>query len=134
MKFIAPIGRLLFSFIFIKSGFSHFKTQTMEHAASHGVIMPHIIVPIAGIMAILGGLSILLGFKIRIGGLLIVLFLIPVTLIMHNFWNISDQMQHQIQMAMFLKNTSMLGGALLIIYFGAGPMSLDENILQTTKK
>jgi putative oxidoreductase len=126
MKYIALIGRFLFSLIFVISGFHHFKSKTIEYAASHGVIMPGVIVPIAGIMAILGGLSIMFGFKSKIGGLLIVLFLIPVTLIMHNFWNILDPMQHQMQMTMFMKNTSMIGGALLIIYFGSGPLSWDE--------
>jgi putative oxidoreductase len=52
-------------------------------------------------------------------------FLIPVTLAMHNFWAVKDPMTAQIQMAMFVKNMSMLGGALLISQFGAGPLSLD---------
>jgi len=54
-----------------------------------------------------------------------VLFLIPVTFMMHKFWTVSDPMMAQIQMVMFMKNVSMLGGALLISYFGAGPFSLD---------
>jgi len=54
-----------------------------------------------------------------------VLFLIPVTLMMHKFWTIPDPMLAQIQMVMFMKNVSMLGGALLITQFGAGPFSLD---------
>jgi uncharacterized membrane protein YphA (DoxX/SURF4 family) len=31
----------------------------------------------------------------------------------------------QIEKAMFLKNIAMLGGALVITYFGADPLSLD---------
>ena len=52
-------------------------------------------------------------------------FLIPVTLVMHNFWGVADSATQQIQRAMFMKNLTMLGGALLITYFGAGPLSLD---------
>jgi putative oxidoreductase len=44
---------------------------------------------------------------------------------MHNFWSASDPMTHQIETAMFMKNVTMLGGALVISYFGAGPLSLD---------
>jgi putative oxidoreductase len=44
---------------------------------------------------------------------------------MHNFWAVKDPMMAQIQMAMFLKNLTMLGGALLISQFGAGRWSLD---------
>jgi putative oxidoreductase len=55
----------------------------------------------------------------------LVAFLIPVTLMMHNFWAVKDAMMAQVQMAMFMKNLSMLGGALAFFYFGAGPVSLD---------
>ena len=78
-----------------------------------------------GVLAVLGGLSILLGYRAKLGASLIVLFLIPVTLMMHKFWTIPDPMLAQIQMVMFMKNVSMLGGALLITQFGAGPFSLD---------
>ena len=56
---------------------------------------------------------------------MLVLFLIPVTLMMHKFWGISDPQAAQMQMIMFMKNLSMLGGALLITQFGAGPASID---------
>ena len=84
-----------------------------------------IAVPFSGVLAIVGGLSILLGYRARIGAWLIVLFLIGVTPMMHNFWTVSDPMMHQMQMVMFMKNVSMLGGALLISQFGSGPWSLD---------
>ena len=54
-----------------------------------------------------------------------VLFLVPVTLTMHNFWAVPDPMMRGMQMAMFMKNVSMLGAALLITQVGAGPLSLD---------
>ena len=73
----------------------------------------------------LGGPSILLGYRAKLGAWLIVLFLIPVTLMLHKFWTVSDPMMAQIQMILFMKNVSMLGGALLITQFGAGPFSLD---------
>jgi putative oxidoreductase len=85
--------------------------------------MASALVPLSGILILLGGLSIMLGYHARIGALFIILFLVPVTLIMHNFWAVSDPAQVQIQQAMFMKN---LGGALLIFNFGAGPVSFDE--------
>ena len=70
------------------------------------------------------GLSILLGYRAKLGAWLIVLFLIGVTP-MHKFWGITDPMMFQMQFAMFMKNIAMLGGALLITQFGPGPWSLD---------
>jgi putative oxidoreductase len=51
-----------------------------------------------------------------------------VTLAMHAFWNVPDPMTRMMQQAMFMKNLGLLGGALLITYFGAGPVSLDERV------
>jgi putative oxidoreductase len=89
------------------------------------VPMAKLLVPASGSLALVGGLSILLGYKAKIGAWLLVLFLVPVTLLMHNFWTVKDPMMAQMQMAMFLKNVTMLGGALLISQFGAGRLSVD---------
>jgi len=83
-------------------------------------------VPLSGIVALIGGLSVLLGYRARAGAWLIVVFLVPVTVALHPFWSVADPMARQMQLAMFLKNVSILGGALLIAHFGAGPVSLDE--------
>lgn len=120
----ALLGRLFFSLIFVVAGFNHFSKQTIAYAASQGVLLASIAVPVAGILAIVGGLSILLGYRAKVGAWLIALFLVGVTP-MHNFWAVHDPVMAQIQMIMFMKNISMLGGALLISQLGAGPFSLD---------
>jgi putative oxidoreductase len=122
---VVLLGRIFFAAIFLMSGPKHFAQQTIQYAASQGVPFASIAVPLSGLMAIAGGLSVLLGYHARIGGWLLVLFLIPVTLMMHAFWRVSDPVMSQMQMVMFMKNISMLGGALLITQFGAGPFSID---------
>jgi putative oxidoreductase len=120
------VGRLLFSVLFIMASFNHFKSPTIAYAASQGVPLASIAVPLSGVLALLGGLSILIGYRAKLGGWLIALFLIGVTPLMHKFWTVTDPMMYQMQMIMFLKNLSMLGGALLITQFGAGPWSVDH--------
>jgi putative oxidoreductase len=122
---LVVLGRLLFTLIFIMSGPNHFSKQMIGYAAAQGVPLASIAVPLSGIIALAGGLSILLGYRAKIGAWLIVLFLAVVTPTMHKFWGISNPMTAQMQMIMFMKNVSMLGGALLISQFGAGPFSLD---------
>lgn len=122
---IVLLGRLLFALIFILSGTNHFSQQTIAYAASQGVPLASLAVPASGLLALAGGLSILLGYRAKIGAWLIVLFLVPVTFTMHKFWGVSDPAMAQIQMVMFMKNLAMIGGALLISQFGAGPLSLD---------
>jgi len=119
------LGRLLFVLIFVMAGFSHFNKQTIAFAASQGVPAASLLVPASGILALLGGLSILSGYRAKLGAWLIVIFLIGVTPL-HKFWGISDPMMQQMQMVMFMKNLAMLGGALLITQFGSGPWSLDR--------
>ena len=123
---VVLLGRLLFALIFLMAGPNHFSGQTIAYAASQGVPMASIAVPLSGVLSLLGGLSILLGYRVRIGAWLIALFLVGVTPMMHNFWTVTDPMMHQMQMIMFMKNVSMLGGALLISQLGAGPWSLDN--------
>lgn len=119
------VGRLLFVLIFLMAGFTHFAKQTIGFAASQGVPMASVTVPLSGVIALLGALSILLGYRAKLGAWLIVIFLIGVTP-MHKFWGIADPMMQQIQMVMFMKNIAMLGGALMITQFGSGPWSLDN--------
>jgi putative oxidoreductase len=122
---VVVLGRFFFVLLFLMSGPSHFSKQTIAFAASQGVPLASIAVPLSGVLALVGGLSILLGYHAKLGAWLIVLFLVPVTLMMHKFWAVQDPMMAQMQMGMFMKNVSMLGGALLISQFGAGPFSLD---------
>ena len=133
VKYAGLAGRQLFSIIFIVASAGHFKPQTIASAASHAVPWPEILVPVSGVIALVGGLSVLLGYQTRIGAWLLVVFLVPVTLMMHNFWAVSDPVTAQIEKAMFLKNVTMLGGALVISYFGAGPLSLDALLRDATR-
>jgi putative oxidoreductase len=126
MKYFLLLGRILFSLIFIFSGVHHFSPAIIDYASSQGVPMATFLVPLSGIIAILGGLSIALGFKAKWGAWLIIIFLVPVTFSMHKFWTITDPQASMVQMIMFMKNISMLGGALIISYFAAGPVSVDS--------
>jgi putative oxidoreductase len=125
MKYVLLAGRILFSLIFILSSFGHFKAETIGFAAAKGLPMASVLVPLSGVIELVGGLSILIGYRARIGAWLIVLFMIPVTLVFHQFWKATDPLAYQLDFVMFLKNLSMTGGALLLTYFGAGAMSID---------
>ncbi len=87
---------------------------------------PGLLVPVAGIISLLGGLSILLGFKAKWGAWLIVIFLVPVTVMMHRFWGLTDAQAAMMQQINFMKNTALLGAALLMTQVGSGPLSLKH--------
>ncbi len=122
-----PIGRFLFSLIFVISGINHFTSGSVAYAAAAGVPFADVLVPISGVLALVGGASVMLGIHARMGALLLLLFLIPVTVMMHPFWTVSDPGEAQVQLVNFLKNLSLIGGALFVTFYGAGPFSWDHH-------
>jgi putative oxidoreductase len=123
--YVSLAGRQLFSVIFVVASAGHFSSGTVASAAQHGVPMAGLLVPLSGLIMLAGWLSVLFGYRARLGACLLVLFLVPVTLTMHNFWAMSDPTMFRIQLIMFVRNLILLGGALMIAYRGAGSLSLD---------
>ncbi len=126
MGVLAPIGRLLFSAIFITSGLNHFfQLEALTAVArSSGVPEPHLAVLGSGVALVVGGLCVLLGVFARLGAAAIAIFLLCTAFMVHRFWLVADPVQAQDQLVHFMKNLSMAGGALFIVYFGPGPFSL----------
>ncbi len=132
LAWLVPLGRVLFALIFVSSGLSHFSRPTIAYAASQGVPAAGFFVPLAGVLAIVGGLGVALGFRTRIAALLLVVFLVPVTFKMHAFWTVPDAMMAMNQRIHFMKNLSMLGAALFLLYVGGGPVSVDARRASAT--
>jgi putative oxidoreductase len=74
---------------------------------------------------LVGGLSLLLGYRARLGALLLFLYLIPTTLVFHAFWQY-EGMQHKMQLINFMKNLAIMGGLAVVMGFGSGLVSIDR--------
>ena len=127
MRFLFPVGRLLLAFNFIVAFPYHLTHEAVQDAAKQSVPLAGLLVPLSGVLALAGGLSVAIGYKARWGAWALVAFLLPVTLWMHAFWNMSDPNTVFVERVLFLKNLSTLGAALLISQFGAGHLSIDES-------
>ena len=127
MRYLYPSGRILFALIFVTAAPRHFTHEGIQHAADLGVPLAGLLVPISGVMALAGGLSVASGYKTKWGAWLLVGFLVPVTFMMHAFWRLQDPSMIHVQQAMFAKNLSMLGAALLLTQFGGRPISFDKH-------
>lgn len=125
IDYLVPAARVLFAAVFVMAAPGHFGGESIANAAAHGVPAAEALVPLSGLLALLGGLSVAFGFKARLGAVLLIAFLVPVTVMMHDFWAVADPAAAKLQQVMFMKNVTMLGGALLILYYGAGPISMD---------
>ena len=126
-RYAVLVGRVFLSLIFVMSGFSKIGgwEQTAGYMASKGMPLVPLFLVAAIIIEVLGGLSVMLGLKAKIGAAALIVFLIPASFIFHNFWTL-EGMEQQVQMIMFMKNIAILGGLLLVIGLGAGPLSLDN--------
>jgi putative oxidoreductase len=121
MKAVFLLGRIIFGGFFLYSGLHHFqqRKQLAQYAAAKNVPMPDAAVTVTGAMLMLGGASVLLGVKPKIGTLAIMGFLGGVSPIMHDFWASEDSQRRQNDMIHFMKNMAMLGGAMAL-------MSMEE--------
>ena len=122
---VVLLGRIAFAAIFLAAAPRHFTPEGIHHAAELGVPLAGLLVPLSGLMSLAGGLSVLVGYRARWGAWLLVAFLVPVTCMLHAFWTLHDPVLIHTQQAMFMKNLSMLGAALLLTQIGAGPLSFD---------
>ena len=122
------IGRLGLAAIFLFSGISKFVyyDATIDYMASRDLPMLQVLLVVAALAEIIGALSLIFGFKTRFGALLLIVFLIPTTLLFHNFWEVPEVTAKNIQMIMFMKNLAIIGGLFYVLAVGAGKLSLDR--------
>lgn len=120
------IGRILIAAIFVLSGVGKVTdfNATADMMAGKGFPLAWLFLTGAIAFELLGGLSLLLGYFTRWGAWLLILFLIPTTLLFHNFWSFTGG-EAQMQMINFLKNLAILGGLGYVAAYGAGAFSLD---------
>lgn len=117
MRYLHLLGRIIFGGFFIFFGGRHFFRVAMmvPYVAAKGVPLPALAIVGSGLIAVLAGASILLGFRPRWGIALVALFLIPVTGVMHNYWADLDPPARQANEGHFWKNAAILAGALMLL-------------------
>ena len=126
---VAVLGRVLLCTIFFMAAVGN-KIPNFQavagYMAKEGVPAPQVMLAGAIVFLIAGSLSVILGYKARIGATLLLVFLVLATYYFHDFWTLSDPQARQEQMIQFMKNLGLMGAMLLVIANGTGPMSLDE--------
>lgn len=115
MKFVFLIGRAVFGGFFLYNGIHHLKEHSSlaQYAAAKDVPQPDTAVQLSGLLLLVGGTSVILGYKPKIGTAAIAAFLASVSPVMHDFWN-QDENQRQAEMIQFAKNLALLGAAIAL--------------------
>ena len=124
------VGRVLFALLFISSGVNHFAQNSAmtAYAKYKKIPMAKIAVYVSGLMLVLGGIYIALGFYADLGALLIAIFLIPTAFLMHAFWKESDATAKANERIAFFKDLSLAGAALIIFALLRGGADFGSNV------
>jgi len=122
------VGRILIAVLFLPAGISKIPgwENTAAYMASKGVPMVSVVLALTILVEIVGALMIMFGYRARWAAGIMFLWLIPVTLVMHNFWD-ADAAHKMMQSIMFYKNVALMGTMLLIVGLGSGPKSLKND-------
>lgn len=122
-KYIPLIGRAFLAAIFLKAAVANSLgfQGIVAMMTQRGLPVPPLLLIGNIFCTLVGGISILLGFKARLGAILLIIFLIPTTFVFHNPFVDPGELNA------FLKNFGLVGAMLFIYYYGTGPVSLDAN-------
>lgn len=123
-----PLARILISAIFVYSGISqlmHFDS-TARVIAERGIPLATIAAAIAILIDLVGSAMLIIGWQTKLAAVILFIYLIPVTVMYHNFWAAPPQM-HEMQLLNFLKNLGIMGGLLILATRGAGASSVDAS-------
>jgi putative oxidoreductase len=117
MEYVFLAGRALFGGFFLLAGIDHFRHVAMmaPYTGSKGVPAPRLAVLGSGALLILGGLSMLLGFRPSWGVLVLTVFLVPVSFLMHDYWAATDPSVRQLDVTNFKKNVALLGATWMLL-------------------
>ena len=111
------MGRVMFGVYFLISSFGHFKNLKglTGYASSKKIPMPHIAVLLTGVMLLVGGAGILFNVLVPQSAVLLVVFLVPTSFIMHAFWKDTDPMTKMSNEINFMKNMALVGALLMML-------------------
>ncbi|MGD1931895.1 MAG: DoxX family protein [Leptolyngbyaceae cyanobacterium] len=127
-KYIPLLARTAIAVIFLHSSIGKISdfAGLQQQIAGAGLPLAALVAIFTVAFQLLGSLSLIVGFKARIGAGLLLAFLIPATLVFHN------PIVDPTQMTQFLKNLAIIGGLLMVVTYGSGPVSLDRPTSSTT--
>ena len=132
---VTVLGRIMIATVFLLSAVGNKIPQfntVAGYMEGEGVPMPKVMLAGAIVFLVVGSLSIIVGYKARVGAALLAVFLILATYYFHDFWTFEGQ-EYQMQMIQFMKNLSLLGTMVFLMACGSGAYSLDLRRVETTE-
>lgn len=116
MNIAILVGRIIVGIFYLYNGINHFiKFGAMtEYAKFKGVPLAEVGVVVSGLLLLAAAFTIIIGIFPKIGVASLVLFFLPVTFMMHNFWAVPQE-QQMAEIVNFSKNMALMGSALMFL-------------------
>jgi putative oxidoreductase len=123
---IAVLGRVLLALMFVWSGFVKLTgiTATAGLIASVGLPAPAVLAVLTGLLEVVGGVGLIVGYKTRLAALALGLFTLAASLLFHAYWSAPADQQF-VQQLFFMKNLAVIGGMFIVTALGGGSLSVD---------
>ena len=134
---ISPlIGRLALAWFFLSEAYTRASDWDGQVAllTFANFPAPPVLLALALLVMVLGGLSLLLGFHARHGAVLLFGFTVVATVLMHDYWHLKGAAERAADYEIFARNIAIAGGLLLVVGMGGGPFSLDNAAGQKKKR
>jgi putative oxidoreductase len=127
---VGVLGRILLCTVFLAAtlGYTSPDVRSFAGTIARKTAVPPAWVLIAAVaFLVFGSLSVVVGYKARVGALALLVFLVPATCYFHEFtlWNMVNAQARHDHIGYLAMNVSIMGAMLFIVANGAGPMSLD---------
>ena len=124
--FPVVIARVLLALMFLLAGISKFGDLqgTAGYIASGGLPMPQVLAFATAALEVVAALMLIVGWQARWAALALAVFTLMASLFFHKFWALPADQQYM-QQLMFMKNSAVIGGLLMVFAFGPGSLSLD---------
>ncbi|WP_418319968.1 DoxX family protein [Piscinibacter sakaiensis] len=122
------LARVMLAVMFVIAGFGKLGNLegTAGYIASGGLPFASALAVIVGLLELLGGLAIIVGFQARWAALALGLFTIAASALFHQFWAVPAE-QQMVQQLLFMKNMAVAGGLFLLAAVGAGTVAFDRS-------
>jgi len=134
LESLCPLtGRIILGLYFILPGALLKITSlqgTSEYMASKGMVMIPVFLGLTILLQLGGGLAVLVGYQTKIAAFLLAGLTLVISLVMHDFWDVTDALQRRHETQNFVKNMGIMAGLLAMAGLGAGPFSLDNRKTQ----
>jgi putative oxidoreductase len=127
---ISPfLGRLILAWFFLSEAWWRIRdwegTVTLMHMKHIGNAEP--LLALAVVLMALGGISLLLGYYARTGALILFALTIIMSVMIHDYWKITNVVDRDADYDLFIRNMAIAGGLLFLVGMGPGPFAIDQS-------